>query len=46
MPGSAKSARFRERDSWLIYLNVEPAFDGLRGEPRFADLIKRVGLPQ
>lgn len=36
---------YRERDSWLVYLNVEPGYDGLRGEARFQDLVKRVGLP-
>jgi len=37
---------FGERDSWLVYLNVEPAFDGLRGEVRFQDLLKKIGIPK
>jgi serine/threonine-protein kinase len=37
---------FDERAGWIIYLKVEPLFDPLRSEPRFADLVSRLGLPQ
>ena len=33
-----------ERDGLLIYLNVGSAFDNLRGDPRFAGILTRVGL--
>jgi adenylate cyclase len=35
----------REREGWLVYLNVSPHFDGLRASPRFKDLVARIGLP-
>ena len=34
-----------ERFDWVIALGVEPAFDGLRQERRFADLVARVLRP-
>jgi hypothetical protein len=32
-----------DRDSWLVFLNVEPGVDSLRADPRFANLLHRVG---
>jgi tetratricopeptide (TPR) repeat protein len=34
-----------ERSSWMVMLNVDPAFDFLRSEPEFQDLIRRAKLP-
>ncbi|HMJ25482.1 MAG TPA: winged helix-turn-helix domain-containing protein [Pyrinomonadaceae bacterium] len=33
-----------ERAVFLVWLNVNPRFDFLRGEPRFAELVKSIGL--
>ena len=37
---------FQERDGLMINLKVEPVFDGLHGDPRFTDLVRRIGIPQ
>jgi serine/threonine-protein kinase len=37
-------AAYHERRGWLTYLAVEPLFDPLRRDPRFADLLRRMNL--
>jgi tetratricopeptide (TPR) repeat protein len=35
----------QERSDGLVYLRVDPRWDGMRSNPRFAQLVRRVGLP-
>jgi Flp pilus assembly protein TadD len=36
---------YEERAGRLVYLNVEHGFDPLRAEPRFREIVRKMGLP-
>ncbi|MEJ7701211.1 MAG: hypothetical protein WKF71_16415 [Pyrinomonadaceae bacterium] len=36
----------QRRELWICYLQVDPRFDSLRDDPRFDELVRRVGIQQ
>jgi len=37
---------YTNRDQWMMFLKVDPGWDNLHSDPRFKELIRRVGLQQ
>jgi TolB-like protein/DNA-binding winged helix-turn-helix (wHTH) protein len=37
---------FGERDPSLVSADVDPAFDRVRDDPRFAEIVRRIGMPR
>ncbi|MFI5102973.1 MAG: tetratricopeptide repeat protein [Terriglobales bacterium] len=41
----AMESAYRRRDGGPILLNADPRFDSLKSDPRFQQLLQRIGLP-
>jgi adenylate cyclase len=41
---AALERAFADRSAGLIYLHVDPSYDSLRDDPRYAELVERIGL--
>ena len=37
---------YDDRAEWLLWLNIDPMYDGERNDPRFVALVRRVGVAQ
>jgi hypothetical protein len=35
---------YQARSAGLIYLHLDPGYEPLRGDPRYGDLVRRIGL--
>jgi len=35
---------YKERSDFLLVLNVDPLFDGIRSDPRFQDILRRMNF--
>ena len=42
---SALGAAYRERSHWLVWLKRDPRWNEIRGDARFQELVRKVGLP-
>jgi len=37
---------YEQHSAGILYLGIDPFWDGMRSDPRYSDLMRRIGLPQ
>jgi hypothetical protein len=42
---AALNEAFDDRSHWLVWLKLDPRWGDLRTDPRFVELVRRIGLP-
>jgi hypothetical protein len=35
---------YQHHDYWMLYINVDPEYDAIRSDPRFQEIIHRLGV--
>lgn len=43
---AALQQAYRDRFEWLVHVQVDPVWEPLHGDPRFAELLRHIGLTQ
>jgi hypothetical protein len=38
-------AAFEQRNGWLVHMRVNQRYDGVRADPRYDGLVRRLNLP-
>jgi predicted nucleic acid-binding protein len=37
---------YQERDSWIVHIKTNDAFEGVRSDPRFIEILRKMGFDE